>query len=86
MSGAYESHAARDADALALVTAAITGDSELMAYVLRPLTHEQVVAILCVVAGWFAWAMREDPFDDPLDHVRRVAQDLAERVEGLTDE
>lgn len=86
MSDAYESHAARDADAVAVVVAAITRDSELMAFVLRPLSHEQVVAVLGVVAGWLAWAMQEDRFDDPLDAVRRVAQDLAEQVEGLKDD
>lgn len=63
-----------------MLTAALADDEAGAAYVLEALDREQLIQLAGVFAIWFVWAI-EQIVDDPAEHLRRAALQIAEEGE-----
>jgi hypothetical protein len=67
----------KDADALALLTAALFDDESAAVLILMSLDRQQLVELIGTVAVWAVWAL-EEAVPDVAEHLRRAALAIAE--------
>jgi hypothetical protein len=74
----WPSRAAMDCDAIAVLTAATLGDPDGAMAVLESLSSGQLIALVWVLAGWWAWAFEHGHGRDPVAALRKIGLAIAQ--------